>query len=287
MLSAGLKNQLFIYLCQVFPNTEMADPEYQKRFGIVTKRIVLTEIHGAIRTPDLVTEYEDVIVTTDSMPLQMWREMVLFSWLTMVMHSLKVAFFVTLYLTHQHQKPFTDFITFLMSYGSRYPLMARELREFNSQIDRLLEGGGRGRVVSGYAPIYWDEEEASFLRVSECADAFYAELLDVTRDFLNCNDIAHREAELIEVMRYQRLRIPTANDEPLRVHVFSRNIPEYFDRLLTSHTVALREGEQTMTIYSRQFPDKGRFAVETLMWGRKSGTIMTKVEWTERERIAA
>jgi len=287
MLSAGLKNQLFIYLCQVFPNTEMSEPEYQKRFGIVTKRIVLTEIHGAIRTPDLVTEYEDVIVTTDSMPLSMWREMVLFSWLTMVMHSLKVAFFVTLYLTHQHKKPFTDFITFLMRYGSRYPLMARELREFNSQIDRLIEGGGRGRCVEGHAPIYWDEEEASFLRISEQADAFYAELLNITRDFLESNDIAYDVDELDEIMIYQRVRIPTAKDEPLQLRTFQRNIPEYFDRLLTASPIQICMQPQMLIVTARQFTDKGRFAVETLMWGRKSGTIMTKVEWTEQERVAA
>jgi putative methyltransferase len=287
MLSAGLKNQLFIYLCQIFPNTEMADPEYQKRFGIVTQRIELNEIHGAIRTPDLTTEYEDVIVTTNAMPLVMWRDMVLFSWLTMVMHSLKVMFFVTLYLAHRHKKPFTDFIAFMMKYGDRFPHIASELREFNSQIDRLLAGQGRGRKVEGYAPIYWDEEEASFLRIAEQVDPFYEEMLDLTRSYLECNDIAHDEAELREVITYQRLRIPTAQDEALRVHVFNQNVPEYFDRLLTSIPVELRESMQTMTIHSRQFPDKGRFAVETLMWGRKSGTIMTKVEWKELERIAA
>jgi len=287
MLSAGLKNQLFIYLCQIYPNTEMADPEYQKRFGIVTKRIELNEIHGAIRTDDLVTEYEDVIVTTDAMPLAMWREMLLFSWLTMVMHSLKVAFFVTLYLTHHHKKSFTDFIEFVMRYGNAFPHIDRELREFNAQIDRLIAGKGRGRAMTGYAPIYWDEEEASFLRISENADAFYAELLALTRSYLECNDIAHDEAELREVIDYQRLRIPTAHDDTVRVRTFDWNIPEYFDRLLTSNPVALRRGCQTMTVYARQFPDKGRFAVETLMWGRKSGTIMTKVDWYECERIAA
>lgn len=287
LLQAGLKNQLFIYLCQVFPNTEMSYPEYQQRFGIVTKRIELNEIHGAIRSADLVTEYEDVIVTTNAMSLAMWREMVVFSWLTMVLHSLKLGFFVALYLTHHYKKPFTDFIAFIMRYGEAFPHIARELREFNAQIDRLLSGRGRGRRVEGYAPIYWDEEEASFLRIAEDVDAFYEEMIGLVRSYLECNDIAHNEDELREVIAYQRLRIPTANDEPIRVRTFERNVPEYFDRLLTSSPVPLRKGCQTMTIYARQFPDRGRFAVETLMWGRKSGTIMTRAEWFECERIAA
>jgi len=43
-----------------------------------------------------------------------------------------------------------------------------------------------------------------------------------------------------------------------------------------------------MTVRSRRFEDPTRFAVETLMWGRKSGTIMTRVEWfgCDREEAA-
>ena len=66
-----------------------------------------------------------------------------------------------------------------------------------------------------------------------------------------------------------------------------RNIPEYFDRLLTASPIAISRQPQMLIVTARQFTDKGRFAVETLMWGRKSGTIMTKVEWTEQERVAA
>ncbi len=49
--SAGLQGQLFIYPCEVYPNTIMADSAYRKEFGIVTQKIRLTETHGALR-PD-------------------------------------------------------------------------------------------------------------------------------------------------------------------------------------------------------------------------------------------
>jgi putative methyltransferase len=279
MLSAGLKNQLFIYLCQIFPNTEMANPEYQKRFGIVTKQIELNEIHGALRTDDLVTEFEDVIVTTDAMPLTMWRDMVLFSWLTMVLHSLKVGFFVMLWLADRHGVTVTDLIEYVMRNGRDHRTFRREIAEFDGQIERILAGRGRGRRVEGYAPIYWDEEEASFLRIAEDLDAFYLELTELVRDVLYSRGIQFEDEELVEVIYYQRLRIPTAEDEPMRIHRFERNVPEYFDRLLTSTPIPLILDCQTMTVHARRFPDRSRFAVETLMWGRKSGTIMTRVEW--------
>ena len=270
LLRAGLKNQLFVYLCQIFPNTEMYEPEYQKRFGIVTKRIELNEIHGALRSKDLVTEYEDIIVSTDSMTLNQWKQMVLFSWMTMVLHSLKIGFFVMLYVVDRHGKTYTDFIEYIIK--AEQPLIKREVEQFNWQIERLLSGLGRGREIPGYAPIYWDEEEASFLRISESRDEFYGQFLEVVKQYIG-SDIA-----IDEVVNYQRLRIPAFGDEE-RTECFTWNIPEYFDKLLTSSPIKLEKKTQTMKINARQFNDKSQFAKETLMWGRKSGTFMSQVSY--------
>src|SRR3990167_6544138 len=225
LLRAGLKNQLFIYLCQVFPNTELHDPEDQKRFGIKSLWIELTEIHGAIRTPDLIPEYEDIIVTTDAMSLEDWKRMVLFSWWTMTLHSLKIGFYVMLYIYHRHGKSFADFIDYISSYDKG--LIGEQTREFNAQIDHLLQGQGRGRVVGGYSPIYWDEEEAAFLGISRRRDQFYRELEDAVVEYLD-----ERTGELHEVIRYQKSRIPGFGDTPVKVEKFYHNIPEYFDRII-------------------------------------------------------
>ena len=270
LLRAGLKNQLFVYLCQIFPNTEMYEPEYQKRFGIVTKRIELNEIHGALRSKDLVTEYEDIIVSTDAMTLSDWKQMVLFSWMTMVLHSLKIGFFVMLYVVDRHGKTYTDFIDYIIK--ADQPLIKREVEQFQWQIERLLSGLGRGREIPGYAPIYWDEEEASFLRISESRDEFYGQFLEATKQYIG------EDESIDEVVNYQRLRIPSFGDEE-RTECFTWNIPEYFDKLLTSNPIKLEKKGQTMTIKARKFQDRAQFAKETLMWGRKSGTFMSQVTY--------
>lgn len=275
LLRAGLKNQLFIYLCQVFPNTEMWEPEYKKRFGIKTHRIELNEIHGAIRSSDLTAEYEDIIVTTNAMSIDDWKEMVIFSWLTMVLHSLKVGFFIMLWLSNRHGKSYTDFIDHVSN--AKTPILSYELSEMNLQILNLLEGRGRGRFVPGYAPIYWDEEEASFLRLSEKWDDFYEEFLLVVQDFLSGTEYDNRE--LKEVIRYQRMRMPSFVDYPVVVQPFQTNMPEYFDKLLTENPIHLEKKPQTLRRYSRNFSDPSEFAKQTLMWGRKSGTIMNRAEW--------
>jgi len=277
LLKAGLKNQLFIYLCQVFPNTEMWDKDYQARFGIVTRRIELNEIHGAIRSKDLTPEYEDIIVTTNAMTIDEWQDMVLFSWLTMVMHSLKVGFFVMSWLYNRHGKSYADFISFLAQANT--PIMGEVKWEMRRQIMRILCGEGRGRFVEGYAPIYWDEEEATFLKLSEKWDDFYDELHGLVREFLK-ND-AYDYQELVEVMRYQRMKMPSFGGHDYDMSPFSKNIPEYFDMLLTSQKVDVQDIPNLFSVRRNQFADAATFAKETIMWGRKSGTILNKSEWVD------
>ena len=51
-----------MYFAQILPNTDLADPEYQREFGIESRLIELNEIHGSVRGSGLVTEYEEIIV---------------------------------------------------------------------------------------------------------------------------------------------------------------------------------------------------------------------------------
>lgn len=280
LLKAGLQNQLFIYLCQILPNTGMAKPEYQERFGIITRRIELNEIHGAVRTPDLVPEYEEIIVTTDTMPLEMWKEMVVFSWMTMMLHSLKIGFFVLLYLSNRFGLSFTGFISYMTDPQGKGPLIQREIEEFKSQVERLLRGKGRGREMDGYSRIYWDEEEASFLRIAENLDEFYAEMSVCIKSYLMENRLNYVEDEINEVITYQRLRIPSLSGCK-KTHVFRRNLPEYFEALMECRPSALMMGCQELSIESREYPDKPVFAFDTIMRGRKSGTIMNKAGWRD------
>src|SRR5438445_13621421 len=121
----------------------MSQPDYQKKFGIVTKRVVLAEIHGAIRGANLLPEYEDIIIATNSMSIEEWRRMTVFSWTLMVMHSLKLGFFVFAYLADRYNIRFVD----ILGYFSDLNLLPDdagiwrgEVEEFHRQIDLYLEG---------------------------------------------------------------------------------------------------------------------------------------------------
>jgi putative methyltransferase len=219
LLNAGLKNQLFIYFCQILPNTDMADPEYRRKFGIETQRIELNEIHSTVRKPSWVSEYEHIVVSTHSMPLADWREMAVLSWMTMLMHSLKLGYFVMEWLFAERGVKRIDFLTHLASGPGNGPI-AWLVEDFYAKADRMLKGEGRGCVACGN--IYWDVEEAAFIELMREPDSFFADMMSVI-------DVPQR------VIDYQMRRLPM-------IHMFDGDID--------------------------------RWARETIIFGRKSGTLL-------------
>ena len=212
ILEAGLKNQLFVYQCEVYPNTEMGDPEYQRRFGIETLRTELREIHGSVRHDGWVVEYQDIIVASHSMSNADWRRMTKFATMTMLLHSMKLGFYVLGWLSERYDLPHVGLIEFLSERAclrlDATPIIRQELDYIDNYLDAMMAGAGRGCVLPGYLDIYWDIEEALFVRIAENLDAFFREFESIVRQYLDSKGVAYDERQVAEVVRYQRLRIP-------------------------------------------------------------------------------
>jgi len=280
MLDSGLRNQLFVYLCQVFNNTELGEPEYLRKFGMVTKQIELNEIHGSVRDASWMKEYETVVIATDTMSHADWRRMARFSWLTMLLHSMKVGFYVLIWLRDRFGMTSSDLIDFVSERpnAAAGTVLDRELTEHDAWLDRMVnDGTGRGVVMPSYGDIYWDVEEASFLRITEDLDLFYAEFEDLIVRLLEGRGIAFDRDELADVIRYQKARIPAAQLPSVVNHEFGHNFPEYFEQRYSTQPAPLLRVPQAMNSEPIDFAgDRERFARETILWGRKSGTMLTR-----------
>ena len=290
VLGSWLKNQLFMYICQVFPNTDLAAPEYLAKFGVQTKVIELTEIHGRVRTGDWVKEEEEIVVATAAMPADDWRRALVFSWVTMTMHSLKLGFYVIAWLVDRFGIKHSDFLEFLARGefdATEFPRMAAEIATFEAKVERLRAGEGRGCVMPAYGDIYWDEEEASFLRLAEDFDGFYEELRGLVVEFLERRGIEFAEHELDEVVRYQNLAIPRADGCFSRRAAFRHGLRDYFDALFSSEPQPLGEVANVVEATQPDFAgDLPRFARETILWGRKSGTMLARLRTVEGLEVA-
>ena len=285
ILRSGLKNQLFAYICQVFPNTDLGDPAYQEKFGIKTTRIELTEIHGSVRRTDWIKEYEDIVTSTDSMSRDDWRRMLIFSWTTMLFHSLKLGFFVMSWLVERFGIAYSDFLSEIAEgrFSRDLHMIRAVVETFERKVAGHLAGEGRGCALPRYGDIYWDTEEAAFLEISEDFPRFFAELKILAADFLRRRRMAFEAEELAEVVHYQELRMPRfERREPVTTHRFAYNLPEYFDTYFGDSPTPLERTPQLLTVQHKDFnASRELYARETILWGRKSGLMMTTVSWND------
>jgi len=286
LLEAGTRNQLFIYLCQIFNNTEMAEAPYRERFGIKTCRIKLAEIHGQIRPGDWVSEYEHVVIQTNSMPLEDWKRSLRFSYVLMLFHSLKVAYFVMIFMLDKWGIKMSEFIEYVAQRKfdlNRAPVMAQELDHYDAIVKRMLdEGEHRGTMMMDYGDLYWDVEEASFLRITQDVDSFYSQFGDVVLEFLKQRgiDVSEDMDQITDAFQYQKARIPAQQDLPQEQLRFASNFPEYFEKRFGNDPVQLKRSPQWMRVHPVAWKgDLSNFAKTSILWGRKSGTMMVRHEY--------
>jgi putative methyltransferase len=282
VLQSGFRGQLFLYPCEVYPNTELDGADFRRRHGIETRRILLTEIHGSPRPRGAVPEYQEIVVGTGTLPADDWRRMMLFSWLTMALHGLKLAFFVLQYLARRHRLPQTGFVASLLG-NPGGGLLGGEVAFLEEHLGRILAGGGRGVLLPGHGPVWWDAEEAVFLRLAGRRDRFCEELRSAVERYLSAAGIVPDEAELAELVEYQRLHIPSPAD-PVAPgpRTFSRSFPEFFRPGAAEGGAGLRAVSQTASFHPVDYRgDASRFATEVILWGRKSNATLTRSEWVE------
>lgn len=285
ILQSGIKNQAFVYFCQVYPNTELADEKYRQKFNISTIRIPLSETHAAVRSREIVLEYEELIISTASMSVEDWKRMAVVSWIMQVFHGLKLGFYIMLYLADRHHVKYTglfEYIALSKIKSNRVVLLKKEVANFYAALDSILQGKSRMRNLHEFGDIYWDQEEASYLHIVCNKEEFYDDMYEVIKEYLDNADIKYDEEELKEVIDYQNLVIPHFKSEEPIEHHFNYNIPEYFDTYFSEKRRGLTNKPQVMTSTDiRDYKeDKMVFAREVLLYGRKSNRMLRTVFWS-------
>tara|TARA_Y100000310_G_scaffold221576_1_gene223171 strand:- start:27361 stop:29373 length:2013 start_codon:yes stop_codon:yes gene_type:complete len=288
VLEGSRIGQLYVYQCQVFPNTQLNDPLYQRKHGIITREFPLQEIHGPAREEGLVEEVEEVeeiVVSTESMPPEVWRKSAVNAWVTQIMHPLQAGLHVSNYLWSEHGVRYVDFYEHIaqrkMDLESA-PMITREINDLHDLARRIQEGNTRAQVVLEFGDTTWEPEEASYLRFAKEAPTFYSELFIIAKDFLSANGKKFDEEELREVIKYQEALIPRFPNPGQTTFDFAYNVPEYMANFFDDNKPELSRKKQSLEIVEgKDFgDDKTKYARETILWGRRSNNILYDVIWS-------
>lgn len=158
--------QLFIYHCTLLLNTPMAEPSYIEKYKLKTIRVPMTEIHGEIRKPEYVIEYEDIIIGTSTMTTEEWIECAVFAWETQLRHSFGID-----------------------------NIPSHEINRFYAIAENITNGYSRGQVDLHFGNIYFEPEEISYLRICESRGLITGDYKEFSRE----NVLYGRKTKLVKV----------------------------------------------------------------------------------------
>lgn len=222
LLEYGQNNSMMVYECQVYPNALVADPDYQKKHGILTARVPLFSMHY---NPDNsgVQEYFEIIIGTNTMPVEDWVRSFIFSVILQAFHHMGLLRFFAIYLNREKGVSYYEFYHSLLRFIYEESAgFLHELFEDFSARKRDTEKAEWTFTKELYGPTGWYFEEGAFLELARSGDVYWREILPFLKKF------GIEEPLFSQLLEFQRkmIRLPEENEADI---VSDWNFYPYFE----------------------------------------------------------
>ncbi len=157
---------IYIFHCIVLPNAPMNIPEYREKYKLKTIRSPIYLGHSSINNRTI-EEYENVVTSTSTATQEDIKQMYLYSWITLSMHSFGILEYVSRYYNKIHG------ISYMKFYEEVLEFCKTENSIFSEEYEKVVkhsEIGYKGEGWNHYDPklgdINWPIEEATWLRLA-------------------------------------------------------------------------------------------------------------------------
>lgn len=268
LLESGQNNSMTVYECQVYPNAQMGNPDYQHKHGIKTSRIPLLGIHY---NPEFngVGEYFDIITETATLPKKDWVKACMFSVILQTFHHLGLIRYFAIYLNLEKSISYYDF------YNSLYDYIYKEstgfLNKFFGELykrkaDTETADWTYNRDVFGTTGWYF--EEGAFLEMVYHSDLFWQEIEPFLRKFGIEDDI------FSELLNYQKSLVRTLDVTEVTVRS-KYNFYKYFEDAGEKLNPVLKKVNTILNIKTQKSITNWRdYAREIIWFGKRNNATL-------------
>ncbi len=280
LMENGQHNRIQFNNCSILPNAEMGNPEYQKKYGMVTVESKIINIHGErVELDDDVPEVQELIVATASTPLADWRKTRNFCWMTALLHFDKL-FQIPLILAHGISGiAYRDMIeAFILADSKRYPMIAEINAFFESESQSIQKGGAEYVFSKEYLNIFWPADEYIFVKLTHEGkfDAFYEEAGRLLTEIVAARhaglpmDVIDEAIKLNHALVHQ----PFAKTN-IKVKL-RYDLLDYWNKVRGGEQAILREQPMVIEIdrTSKPYDDFQKWCREIVWWGNKKGAYL-------------
>jgi hypothetical protein len=152
-----------------------------------------------------VREYEEVVISTDSMPLADWRRAYLFGHLLVALHDYKLANFLLYFIGNRMQADVAALIEFVIDMARlrKGTLLSQIVAHMEECLDAIIEEREQVLPVKGYEERRWPACDAVFLMANDDLPQFYKELNCILKEFCGSAQEAGPVSMLDDLLSYQ------------------------------------------------------------------------------------
>jgi hypothetical protein len=288
IIENGQHNRIQFNNLSILPNAEMGDPEYQKRYGMVTVESKVVNIHGElVESEDEVFETQELVIATNSMPKEDWVRTRAFCWMAGLLHFDKVLQ-IPLVVLHESASLSYEELIKLFSEGAfkkldadaagTFPILS-EIHQFFLDKARDIQNAGAEYCYSKeWLNIWWPADEYILIKicVEGRLEAFYREVHEVLGLFLQSKSIGGVADIIQDAIHLNRslIKLPFQTTD-LQLEL-SHNIWEFYRSVLEGRRIPLEE-ETTVFHIDRTREKWGTWAdwfQKVIWWGNKKGAYL-------------
>lgn len=275
-IELGQHNYIGIYSLTALPNTPFGDPEYIKEYGLKVLNTYTAFNHYDI-TDENEFEREDMIVASNAMSFEEYKQAHLFRWTVMYGHYLGTIQYISRYLRSTRDITYREFYESFLKFMSDNPdtFVGQELQKTISNLDAVLDVKQPwGRIVEDVRKNFaWDFEEATAIECSKNKEQFYSEIQQFLLEQFN---IEYTE-EISELFKYQILGLVDPQKSYPFEHTFKYNIHNVI------HKKSKPQKNNTKVSFDAENynGDYYKWGVEKLWWGRRVGACKAKTTYVK------
>lgn len=280
LLESGQHMSISMYLCELLPNSAMAQPEYMNKYQIQVADTVLNQYHCMPDEGDIV-ERSKVVIGTNVLSFEDWKKMYWYSLVVQSFHCLGLTRHIAIFLHYEYEVSYHDFYTELFAWCKNVPdtVAGKAFIRMNDIFEKFIEG--RQSLTYHdlrFGNILWPLDEAWYLEIVYKAETFFNELesyLFAKYPML----AADKKGE--DLLTYQRTITYTPYSRQKEL-TLGYNFPAYFSNIMSGTYQKLAKGNfRFKTLVDHMIDKWDDFAREIVWYGRKGGKNHLELERTE------
>lgn len=265
IITAGAPGSFYMHYCELLMNSRLGQPENVEKFRISSAKVPYTQFHS--NEDCEVRENQTIIVSTYSMPYDMWVKTCIFGLFAQCFYFMGLMRRVIDFLAKERGVGYRRSLEALIGFASEAP--SSVLGRFYAEMYAKLSALDRGETIclSHVNPLFgninYPLEEAMYLEVICRAEEFFREITPVITELAGDDELIR------QVLAYQKQILRKPGDTT-RIDSYGYDFPAYFGNLLVNRYEPLKKKDISVKTENRMdLPTPETYATEIVWYGRK------------------